>query len=101
MSSAPRTVLELVDRLARKNDLWRRSLDTIGDISPGKVTVTNLVEAKNEDDYPFAGPTPCRLGGQDGFAVRLLPYHDDLSNPTNLGCHCGPVPASPPRSGAA
>ncbi len=43
-------------------------------------------QASEEDgEHWFAGSIPCRKTGQYGVTVRILPKHEDLVNPYELG----------------
>jgi len=35
--------------------------------------------------YRFVGQIPCQASGRRGFAIRVLPSHEDLANPHELG----------------
>jgi len=66
-------------------ELYHGRLDTRGEISPGAATVMSCVEVEGDGNYTFAGIIPCRFSGSYGYALRLLPHHEDLSNPYEPG----------------
>jgi len=41
--------------------------------------------AKQKGEHWFVGSMPCRNTGQYGVAVRILPRHDNLVNPYEMG----------------
>jgi len=41
--------------------------------------------SQQEGEHWFVGSMPCNTTGQHGVAVRILPRHDDLSNPYEMG----------------
>jgi hypothetical protein len=41
--------------------------------------------SEQEGEHWFVGSMPCETTGQHGVAVRVLPKHDDLSNPYEMG----------------
>jgi hypothetical protein len=41
--------------------------------------------AEHEGEHWFVGSMPCRATGQHGVAVRVLPRHNDLANPYEMG----------------
>ncbi len=38
-----------------------------------------------EGDYLYTGVIQCNFSGNHGYAVRVLPFHEDLNNPLNMG----------------
>lgn len=66
-------------------ELYHGRLDTRGEISPGTATVMSCVDMKGDGHYTYAGIIPCRSSGSFGYALRLLPHHEDLSSPHEPG----------------
>jgi starch phosphorylase len=64
--------------------LYYGPLDTKGEIIKGEVVTMECVES-NEDGYVFLGSIPCRASGRYGYALRILPHHEDLGNPYEPG----------------
>jgi starch phosphorylase len=62
-------------------ELYHGPLDTKEQIDPGTATVMKFAEARGDGDYAFVGAIPCRVSGRYGYTLRVLPCHEDLSNP--------------------
>jgi hypothetical protein len=41
--------------------------------------------AGDNGDHWFVGRMPCNCSGRQGIAVRILPHHEDLTIPCELG----------------
>jgi hypothetical protein len=41
--------------------------------------------AEQQGEHWFVGSMPCRNTGRHGVAVRVLPMHNDLVNPYEMG----------------
>jgi starch phosphorylase len=68
--------------------LFHGALDNLGEI-PQPATVPMSHNAQREGSvWEFKGTIPCRASGQHGFAVRVLPRHEDLANPFEPGLVC-------------
>jgi len=88
------------------SQLYIKALVKLGKIDPNDVSVElyhglvdNWENIKNgssvrmdfektseqEGEHWFVGSMPCEKTGQHGVAVRVLPRHDDLSNPYEMG----------------
>jgi starch phosphorylase len=65
--------------------LYYGLLDTRGEIPKGEVTAMKWVESNEEGGHVFVGSIPCRASGRYGYALRILPHHEDLSNPYEPG----------------
>jgi starch phosphorylase len=70
--------------------LYHGPLDTKGEIAPGaaaeqRVSEMQWVESISEGRHVFAGAIPCSTSGRYGYALRILPRHEDLSNPYEPG----------------
>jgi len=67
-------------------ELYHGPVDTSGDITQGsavRMDYKNAAEQKGE--HWFVGSMSCRNTGQQGVAVRVLPMHEDLVNPYEMG----------------
>jgi starch phosphorylase len=65
--------------------LFHGQVDSFGEI-PKPQTVTISTNGTNQgNSWVFSGTIPCRSSGQQGYAVRVLPKHDDLANPFEPG----------------
>ena len=40
---------------------------------------------ENDGEHIFSGFVPCTISGHQGFALRILPKHDDLVEPYEPG----------------
>jgi starch phosphorylase len=65
-------------------------VDSFGEIpAPQTVTMSaNGQPAKDSEPWEFTGVIACRSSGQHGFAVRVLPKHQDLNNVFEPGLVC-------------
>ena len=67
-------------------EIYHGIVDSAGDIQGGE---GSRMEYQGSDDETaianFAGTIPCRLSGQHGFAIRILPKHEDLIEPYEPG----------------
>ncbi|HEV3082538.1 MAG TPA: alpha-glucan family phosphorylase [Gemmataceae bacterium] len=65
--------------------LFHGLVDTFGEIpSPRTVTMSHN-GTHDGNSWIFFGKIPCRSSGQHGFAVRVLPRHQSLTNPFEPG----------------
>ena len=65
--------------------LYYGPLDTKGEIPKGEVMAMEWVESNGDGSHVFVGSIPCRTSGRYGYALRILPHHEDLSNPCEPG----------------
>jgi len=66
--------------------LYHGPVDTWGNISEGLAVRMDYKESAGKDgQHWFTGLMTCRTSGRQGLAVRILPKHDDLTNPYELG----------------
>ena len=65
--------------------LYYGPLDTRGEIPKGEVISMKWVESNGDGSHVFVGAIPCRTSGRYGYALRILPHHEDLSNPYEPG----------------
>ena len=54
-------------------------------IVQGEVLSTLIAQSKGKGTYVFAGAITCRTSGRHGYALRIVPKHDDLGNPFEMG----------------
>ncbi|MGQ9631739.1 MAG: glycosyltransferase family 1 protein [bacterium] len=64
-----------------KVELYQGPLDPKDQIVDGKAIAMEYKEAHSDGDHLFAGTIPCRKSGLYGYTIRVLPKHEDLSNP--------------------
>jgi len=60
-------------------------LDQDGDIAGAEVVPMVADKASADGGREFVGRIVCRTSGQHGFSIRVVPSHDDLSNPFHTG----------------
>ncbi len=67
-------------------ELYYGPVDTWGDIKDGSALKMNHEEVLGKDgEHWFAGVMSCRKSGRQGLALRILPKHDDIIDPYELG----------------
>jgi len=65
-------------------ELFHGPLDTQGLIGQGEALPTLIAQSKGKGTYIFAGAISCRTSGRQGYAVRIVPKHEDLDNPFEM-----------------
>ncbi|MBE0535998.1 MAG: alpha-glucan family phosphorylase [Phycisphaerae bacterium] len=67
-------------------EIYHGKVDSAGNISNGEA-VRMEVTACNDGEHicTFQGAIPCRISGQHGFAIRVMPKHADLVEPYEPG----------------
>jgi starch phosphorylase len=69
--------------------LFHGQVDSLGQIQrPTTVPMSHNGSPESGTTWVFTGEIPCSFSGQHGFAVRVLPHHDDLANPFEPGLIC-------------
>ena len=69
--------------------LFHGTVDSFGQIpAPSTITMQHNGSPENGTTWTFIGEIPCQNSGQHGFAVRVLPHHEHLSNPFEPGLIC-------------
>jgi starch phosphorylase len=67
-------------------ELYHGPLDSRGEIAPAEVTPLRYVAAKEKNgNCLYRGAIPFRFSGRYGYTLRLLPHHEDLSDPHKPG----------------
>ena len=67
-------------------ELYHGPTDSWGNIREGAAIPMEYEKKENGDgEHWFCGRMECRLTGQHGVAVRILPNHPDQANPYELG----------------
>ncbi|MGD8818963.1 MAG: alpha-glucan family phosphorylase [Anaerolineae bacterium] len=66
-------------------ELYYGPLDSEGLIVDGEALPALIAKSKGKGSYVFAGAISCRSSGRHGYALRILPYHEDLGNPFEMG----------------
>jgi starch phosphorylase len=65
--------------------LFHGPLNAEGVIYNGKALPTLIAQSKGTGRYIFAGAIACRTSGRHGYALRIVPAHEDLDNPFEMG----------------
>jgi starch phosphorylase len=66
-------------------ELYYGALDPEGMIRRGQAIPMLIAQSKGEGKYVFAGAIACATSGRHGYALRVLPDHEDLGNPFEMG----------------
>jgi starch phosphorylase len=67
-------------------ELYHGPVDTWGDIKDGSTVRMSYKEASGQDgEHWFEGVMACKKSGRKGLALRVLPRHDDIADPYELG----------------
>jgi len=66
-------------------ELYQGLLDEKRQIPDGEVIAMSCVQSDGDGSCLFVGAIPCRTSGLHGYALRILPRHEDLSNPYEPG----------------
>jgi starch phosphorylase len=66
-------------------ELYQGVLDDKGQIASGEVIAMSYLQSDNDGSHLFVGAIPCRVSGLHGYALRILPRHEDLSSPYEPG----------------
>jgi starch phosphorylase len=65
--------------------LYYGLLDHAGLIREGASLPMLIAQSKGKGRYIFAGAILCQTSGQHGYALRIVPQHEDLGNPFEMG----------------
>ena len=68
--------------------LFHGLVDSLGEIPSPRTVPMSHNGAHDGASWTFQGTIPCRASGQHGFAVRVLPKHEDLANLFEPGLVC-------------
>jgi glycogen phosphorylase len=60
-------------------------IDSAGEIESGESIELTVSEDKGDGVHHYEGEVPAKGTGQHGFAIRILPRHDLLINPYEMG----------------
>ncbi len=66
-------------------ELYHGQVDANQEIQGGAAIPMVCVERNGDGDYAYGGSIPCPASGLHGYAVRILPKNEDLSNPFEPG----------------
>jgi starch phosphorylase len=66
-------------------ELYQGLLDDKMQILGSEVITMNCRQSDGDGSHLFVGAILCRTSGLHGYALRILPWHEDLSNPYEPG----------------
>jgi starch phosphorylase len=66
-------------------ELFYGPLNAEGLIVQGQVLSTLIAQSKGMGTFVFAGGITCQTSGRHGYALRIVPHHEDLGNPFEMG----------------
>lgn len=66
-------------------ELFHGLLSAEGVIVRGRALPTLIAQSKGDGDYIFAGAISCLTSGRHGYALRIVPQHEDMGNPFEMG----------------
>jgi starch phosphorylase len=66
-------------------EVYYGSLDSEGLIVDGQALPMLIAQSKGQGTYVFAGAIACKTSGRHGYALRIVPHHEDLGNPLEMG----------------
>ena len=64
--------------------LYTGGLDNIGRLMASESIPMHPDGDGHDGRFRYAGQIPCQASGRRGFAIRVLPAHEDLANPHEL-----------------
>jgi starch phosphorylase len=66
-------------------ELYYGKLNAEGLIVKGRSIPMLIAQSKGKGKYVFAGAIACATSGRQGYALRIVPCHQDLGNPFEMG----------------
>ena len=67
-------------------EIYYGTVDSWGNIKDGSPSRMNYDKVgSNDGEHFFVGSIPCKISGQHGFAIRVLPRNEDLVDPYEPG----------------
>jgi starch phosphorylase len=66
-------------------EVYHGPLDAEGLIMDGQALAMLIAQSKGKGNYVFAGAISCQTSGRQGYALRIVPHHEDLGNPLEMG----------------
>jgi starch phosphorylase len=66
-------------------ELFYGPLNAEGLIVQGQALSTLIAQSKGKGTFVFAGAIVCQTSGRHGYALRIVPHHEDLGNPFEMG----------------
>ena len=66
-------------------EVYTGPLDPAGEITGGGPVVMRHIQHENDGVHLFEGVVPCTVSGRHGFAIRVVPSHEDLADRYDQG----------------
>jgi starch phosphorylase len=66
-------------------ELYYGPLDAEGMIVQAQTLPMLIAQSKGKGSYVFAGAIACHTSGRHGYALRVVPSHEDLGHPFEMG----------------
>jgi glycogen phosphorylase len=65
--------------------LFYGKLNAEGLIVKGNAIPMLIAQSKGKGKYIFAGAITCTTSGRHGYALRIIPHHEDMGSPFEMG----------------
>ncbi len=66
-------------------EIYYGRLDSEGEITAGETVSMKPEGTPTDSVYNYKAEIPCNHTGQHGFSLRVLPFHENLKNPHEMG----------------
>ncbi len=66
-------------------EVYYGPLGTDGDIATGRAERLSFASHESDGEHWFDGAVPCQTSGRTGYAIRVVPCHDDLADRYDQG----------------
>jgi len=66
-------------------ELYYGPVDGEGIIVNGRTLPTLIAQSRGKGRFVFAGAITCQTSGRHGYALRIVPAHEDLGTPFEMG----------------
>jgi starch phosphorylase len=66
-------------------EVYYGPLDSNGEITGGRSVPLKFLRNESNGEHRFEGAVPCRASGRNGFAIRVVPSHEDLADRYDQG----------------
>ncbi|MCK4343357.1 MAG: alpha-glucan family phosphorylase [Phycisphaerae bacterium] len=66
-------------------EVYYGPLSTDGDITQGRAVRLEFERPESDGEHWFGGAVPCQTSGRNGYAIRVVPCHEDLADRYDQG----------------
>jgi len=66
-------------------EVYYGPLDSNGEITAGRSVALKFLRNESNGEHRFEGAVPCQSSGRNGFAIRVVPSHEDLADRYDQG----------------